>query len=158
MKTSKKNLVVGAATLICFYNELLTVIIVNCVQRRARKTLWWCRHKSQGEIKMCLFWLGVLLRRSMALRREKAAIFYTKLAEKNALKCRPSASIHTNRICSGRFCMSQFMFKAKLQCWSRKWREVKQWKYLNLNPVFEPSNPKPTNSISFDIITIFTKP
>lgn len=36
---------------------------------------------------MCLFSLGVLLRRSMALRREKAAIFYTKLAEKNALKC-----------------------------------------------------------------------
>lgn len=53
------------------------------------------RHKSQGEIKMCLFSLGVLLRGSMALRRE-GCDFYTKqqptqheveAGRKNALIC-----------------------------------------------------------------------
>lgn len=32
-----KSLVISVATMICFYNELLTIIIVDCVRRRARK-------------------------------------------------------------------------------------------------------------------------
>lgn len=39
----EKNLVISAATLICFHNELLPIIIANYAQRRAREseTFWW---------------------------------------------------------------------------------------------------------------------